>query len=833
MSRAAATTGEGSRRRAPDGTCDRADAVRGPCVRVAVVGIVALHFFAAPPGRAPFAAAPGTPGDGTGVVILGPLDEPAAIAVGPEGTLLVAEEGASRVSVFDAKGRLLERWGRPGAKDGELRRPRGIAVAPDGRVYVADTGNHRIEVFSPHGTFEKAWGGLGAAPGQLHEPLGVAVDARRVYVADARNNRVQIFDRDGRFELYVWSYGTRDGQLDRPVDVAVGADGAFYVSDQGNSRIQKFDPEGRFLAAHGGWGPHPGLLAEPGGIAVRDGRLVVADTHNHRVQSFSAAGAVEGVWGEAALGTTRAGGRTVAPADVAWLPAGDGIAVCDPVEDVCRIVDRGAAPPRTVAAAPMTSTSRAASLSGSTLVVAAGGAGMLALDVGGARPSVVGVFGGHGRDALQFVRAAGVAIDARRDAVLVSDAGNYRLAWLELRRGPGESARIDPARTRFARSIFFGDEEALVLGPIAWTLSPALLEPGAIARDARGVTYVADTLFDRIVVLDAGFRPLAAWGSHGDRDGAFLDPVDLALSPSGDVLYALDAGTGRIQAFDRAGKRLFGWGRIGAGRDALVRPVSLAVSGDGTVLVADRAGRIVRYTRHGARLGAWGRPGPGPGALDRPEKVLSDRSGRVFVLDAGGRRLQAFARDGRFLWDLDVIASAAEVRRAGTGSIAKAATAGTASSAATTVPADAAREAARAGHPDACPRRATSSAGTYTVCWTASVDPLPHNAPFALDVTVYEAARPAAPAQLVTLTVDASMPEHGHGLAQQPLVSAIGFSVPRERLPDHALAHGAAVGNGRFEVQDLRLHMPGRWEIAFDIGRGAVIERAQVEILLD
>src|SRR5262249_49823097 len=201
-------------------------------------------------------------------------------------------------------------------------------------------------------------------------------------------------------------------------------------------------------------------------------------------------------------------------------------------------------------------------------------------------------------------------------------------------------------------------------------------EPGAIARDARGVTYVLDTLYGRVVVLDEAFRPLGSWGTHGEDEGSFLEPVDLALAPSGETLYVLDAGTGRIQSFDRSGRRLFAWGRLGTGREAFVRPTSLAVAGDGTGVVGDRSGRSLRFSSRGAKLGGWGRPGAGRGSLDHPEKVLADGSGRVYVLDAGGRRLQAFSPSGGFLWDLDVIGAAIEARRSRTPSIAKAAAEG-------------------------------------------------------------------------------------------------------------------------------------------------------------
>src|SRR5262245_53101865 len=113
-------------------------------------------------------------------VTLGPLDEPSAVDVDRDGAIFVAEAGASRVSVFDSRGRLERRWGRLGDGAGELRRPRGIAIAPDGRVYLADTGHHRVQVYSAAGVLERTWGRWGTGPGEFNEPLGIAVDERRV-----------------------------------------------------------------------------------------------------------------------------------------------------------------------------------------------------------------------------------------------------------------------------------------------------------------------------------------------------------------------------------------------------------------------------------------------------------------------------------------------------------------------------------------------------------------------------------------------------------------------------------------------------------------------------
>ena len=64
----------------------------------------------------------------------------------------------------------------------------------------------------------------------------------------------------------------------------------------------------------------------------------------------------------------------------------------------------------------------------------------------------------------------------------------------------------------------------------------------------------------------------------------------------------------------------------------------------------------------------------------------------------------------------------------------------------------------------------------------------------------------------ISLTVDAAMPEHGHGMNRVPKI--------------------ARADDGHFVVEGLLFHMTGRWELYFDITRGAVTERAQCEVEL-
>lgn len=175
------------------------------------------------------------------------------IAIAADGTIYVADSQNHRVQVFSPDGAFLRSWGAYGTVDsgnapgGTFNEPWGIAVGPDGSVYVADTWNHRIQKFSADGSFINTWGvpGLAEQPDQFWGPRGIAVDSdNRVYVTDTGNNRVVVFDAAGNFETQFGTNGINPGEFDEPVGIAVSGDGLVFVADTWNQRIQVFQADG-------------------------------------------------------------------------------------------------------------------------------------------------------------------------------------------------------------------------------------------------------------------------------------------------------------------------------------------------------------------------------------------------------------------------------------------------------------------------------------------------------------------------------------------------------------------------------------------------------------
>ena len=214
------------------------------------------------------------------------FDHPHSLRIDSEDNLWTTDDTNHTVLKLSPAGQILLVLGRRnngGEADWLFNKPADVAVGPDGSIFVADGyGNSRIVKFDRGGNFIKAWGQYGSGPGEFMLPHSVVVDkAGRVYVGDRENARIQIFDADGRF-LRQWT------GIGYPYGLQITPDQHVWMVDGGFDRIIELDADGRILGALGSPGHGPGQFAWGHFLAIRpDGMMFVADVLNWRFQTFA------------------------------------------------------------------------------------------------------------------------------------------------------------------------------------------------------------------------------------------------------------------------------------------------------------------------------------------------------------------------------------------------------------------------------------------------------------------------------------------------------------------------------------------------------------------
>ncbi|MCC6630405.1 MAG: hypothetical protein IT340_23755 [Chloroflexi bacterium] len=222
---------------------------------------------------------------------------PVGLAVGADGSLYVAN-GYNAVRRVHPDGTAVEFASILGGVQGfagdggpaiaaRLHTPSGLAVGPDGSVYIADTGNHRVRRVGPDGIITTVAGtgtagyeaahedGL-ATLAHLNQPTSVAVGPDGgLYIADRLNYRVRRVGPDGRI-ITVAGNGTSCSDPQAPCGdggpaataalqiadgVVVGPDSSLYIA--GPTRIRRVGSDG-IITGIGGGGAYSSSFGDGG-----------------------------------------------------------------------------------------------------------------------------------------------------------------------------------------------------------------------------------------------------------------------------------------------------------------------------------------------------------------------------------------------------------------------------------------------------------------------------------------------------------------------------------------------------------------------------------------
>ena len=155
---------------------------------------------------------------------------PADVAIAGD-KLFVTDVENHQVHVLDKmSGEVLLTFGDKGNKPGYFLHPSNLAIGPDGSLYVADTSNFRIQQFTPEGEFLRETGGIGNRPGKFSRPKGVAVDNDgNLYVVDAAFQNIQILAAEDLGALMAFGRaGDEPDNINLPTVVKIDYDNVEY-----------------------------------------------------------------------------------------------------------------------------------------------------------------------------------------------------------------------------------------------------------------------------------------------------------------------------------------------------------------------------------------------------------------------------------------------------------------------------------------------------------------------------------------------------------------------------------------------------------------------------
>jgi outer membrane protein assembly factor BamB len=181
-------------------------------------------------------------------------------------------------------------------------------------------------------------------------------------------------------------------------------------------------------------------------------------------------------------------------------------------------------------------------------------------------------------------------------------------------------------------------------GELVDAISGDFNHPEGLGIDEQGLIYVADTLNNRIVVLNQEGVPQFSFGTEGDGPGQFSHPTGVRLDALSGNIVVTDTGNNRVQLFSSSGLYLSGFGTQGTAPDQFSHPYETTAGAFHNMFTSDMTNnRIAWRTLFGTMqnlitlippAGYGGELFKHPHGLD-----TDDEESMLYVADTGNDRI--------------------------------------------------------------------------------------------------------------------------------------------------------------------------------------------------
>ena len=632
-----------------------------------------------------------------GPAIAAGLAYPLAVIADAAGNLYVADRDNCRVRMVSISGAISTFAGTGScsysgdagpATNASMNTPRALALGPDGSLYIAE--GDRVRKVNPAGIITTVAGtstagysgdGSPATAAQLSNVNGVVVDSNgNVYIGDTSNNRVRRVDPSGIITTVAGtgvSGAAGDGGPATTAQVsaysvALDASGNLYIAGS-NHRVRRVSPaSGGVITTYAGTGTsgfagdggyaNQAWLSAPVGLWADSGGLYIADTGNHRIRLVSSSiVAPDFTLSVSPSSQTTAAGLS-ATYTVTIAPVG-GFAL--PVNFTCGGLPFAA----TCSFSPNPAVPGTATMTVGTKLSTPGGTSTI---------TITGTSGSLTRTATTGFTVSGRATAAA--LTIVSGDGQT---------GPAGSPLPNPLIVRVSNSS--GQPISGQMVTYAVTAGGGTLTPTSAFTDINGLAQAGWTMgvipgantataslgsLSPVTLSATGVAPPAGPGITTIAGSAWVFPAGgpAASAPIGTVqgtavdaannLYVADSGNHMVFKITPSGTLsiVAGSGIFGAAGDGgsataaqLNFPNAVAVDSSGNVYIADRDNHRIRRVTPGGTIttlagGSSGYAGDsGPVALAQfyyPSGVAVDASGNLYIADRDNHVIRKIAAGG-------------------------------------------------------------------------------------------------------------------------------------------------------------------------------------------